>query len=405
MFRRILPLLIATSLLFACKDEPTDPGNNDPQIVLPTVTTGVPGSIMPTSANLFGSVTDLGGGSLLDFGFCVGLSPDPAGGIDSRCESASSYNPLINTGGFDMPANGSTFQNGLITSNTTYYVRAYATNEAGTAYGENVEFRLPDYYEFESKGGREIGNSFARLYGKLLKYTAFDLDETGFLFSEDINVLIDDPDVSGINTNTAVSSGDYNIEIENLDRNTTYYYRAYGYDGSFSNPTSVYYGEIDSFTTTGYSGEGGGVVFYDKGEYSNGWRYLEIGLADIGFGVTSFAKWGCASNLIVNTADDLGAGPANTQAILAICGEANCAARLCDDHSGGSKTDWFLGSDEEMILLERSAGSWLTFGSERYWTSTEVAQSTAVSRSMNFSETPWTASKTDDQRVRPMRRY
>jgi hypothetical protein len=93
---------------------------------LPTITTTEVSSINNTSASSGGAVTCDGGAALSAWGVCWSTSANPT----------LANNFLQNNGisGFFSSA-----LSGL-TQNTTYYVRAYATNSVGTAYGNEVSF-------------------------------------------------------------------------------------------------------------------------------------------------------------------------------------------------------------------------------------------------------------------------
>ena len=85
-------------------------------------------NIAPTAATAVGEITDLGVRDPHEHGVCWSTAPNPdisAGRTDEG--------PATTTGEF------STVMSGL-TPGTTYYVRAYATNTAGTVYGEEVSF-------------------------------------------------------------------------------------------------------------------------------------------------------------------------------------------------------------------------------------------------------------------------
>jgi hypothetical protein len=94
--------------------------------VLPTVTTTAVLDITNFSASSGGAVTSDGGAAVTTWGICWSASANPtlANSFLQNTISSGSY--------------GSTLS-GLAT-NTTYYVRAYATNSAGTAYGNEVSF-------------------------------------------------------------------------------------------------------------------------------------------------------------------------------------------------------------------------------------------------------------------------
>ena len=79
---------------------------------------------------LEGTVSDDGGARITDLGFCWSTSPNPT----------ISSNKTSNVTGSD------TFTSSItgLTPNTKYYVRAYATNSAGTSYGNEVTFITGD---------------------------------------------------------------------------------------------------------------------------------------------------------------------------------------------------------------------------------------------------------------------
>ena len=93
---------------------------------IPTVTTTQVWAITQTSASSGGVVTSNGGGALSAWGICWSTSANPT--------LANSFlQNTVSSGSFSSALSG-------LTQNTTYYVRAYATNSAGTAYGNEVSF-------------------------------------------------------------------------------------------------------------------------------------------------------------------------------------------------------------------------------------------------------------------------
>ena len=97
----------------------------------PTVTTTAVSEIDKTTATGGGNVTADGGASVTARGICWSTSQNPTVGGSHTTDGTG-------TGSFTSAMTG-------LTANTIYYVRAYATNEAGTAYGEEVNFTtLPD---------------------------------------------------------------------------------------------------------------------------------------------------------------------------------------------------------------------------------------------------------------------
>jgi hypothetical protein len=95
-------------------------------VTVPTVTTTAASSITTTSATSGGNVTADGGASVTARGVCYSTSQNPT---TANATVASG----TGTGSFTANITG-------LTASTTYYVRAYATNSAGTAYGTQISF-------------------------------------------------------------------------------------------------------------------------------------------------------------------------------------------------------------------------------------------------------------------------
>ena len=96
-------------------------------INLASLTTGAVSSIATTSAVVAGNVTADGGATVTTRGICYSTSQNPTI-ANSKVASGNG------TGAYSATLSG-------LTSNTTYYARAYATNAAGTAYGAQVSFK------------------------------------------------------------------------------------------------------------------------------------------------------------------------------------------------------------------------------------------------------------------------
>jgi uncharacterized protein (TIGR02145 family) len=94
--------------------------------VLPTVVTDSASNITTTTARITGTVGYDGGTAVFARGICISTSPNPTLANNHTVEG-------VNMGTFY-----SDFIN--LTVNTTYYVRAYATNAIGTAYGNQIIF-------------------------------------------------------------------------------------------------------------------------------------------------------------------------------------------------------------------------------------------------------------------------
>jgi hypothetical protein len=121
----------------------------------------------------------------------------------------------------------------------------------------------------------------------------------------------------------------------------------------------------------GFRGPAGGFIFYDKGKYKDGWRYLEAAPNDLGY-----AAWGAAGKDIPGTETGVGTGKQNTQIIiekLTAWGETGKAAQLCASLNINGFNDWFLPSKNELALMysnlqERGVGG---FSGRWYWSSSQ----------------------------------
>jgi len=139
----------------------------------------------------------------------------------------------------------------------------------------------------------------------------------------------------------------------------------------------------------GSVGPGGGWIFFvDFNDQYSGFNYLEAAPTDI-----SAVVWCNVSTLISGidgwSANAVGRGQANTTAMIGACESG--AAYSADSYFTATKSDWFLGSEGEMMLMYtnlRQAGVG-GFANYYYWSSTEDVSSYAWSQ--NFANGPQTS--------------
>ena len=104
----------------------TTGGGINPQSTFPTVTTDSVTVLSSTSATCGGNVTSEGGSAVTARGVCWSSSHNPTLADDHTTDGSG-------TGSFSSNITG-------LTNGTTYYVKAYATNQYGTVYGNEVSF-------------------------------------------------------------------------------------------------------------------------------------------------------------------------------------------------------------------------------------------------------------------------
>jgi len=102
----------------------------------------------------------------------------------------------------------------------------------------------------------------------------------------------------------------------------------------------------------GGRGQAGGIVFYDKGSYSDGWRYIEAAPVDLIL-VQRYSN----SEIIAGTSTGIGDGKRNTELIIAVHnrrGEDISPAQQCGAYTLNGYRGWFLPSKGELDLMYRN---------------------------------------------------
>ena len=155
----------------------------------------------------------------------------------------------------------------------------------------------------------------------------------------------------------------------------------------------------------GERGPAGGFIFYDKGNNSDGWRYLEAAPASGEF----IAQWSEVYLNLSSTQKNIGSGKTNTEIIFAAKQyEFDKAAQRCDELELNGYNDWFLPSFAELYqmynqLRRKRIGD---FKDEIYWSSSqgENASNHYGAGCINFTtgEVTWPF-KTERHYVRPIR--
>jgi len=101
----------------------------------------------------------------------------------------------------------------------------------------------------------------------------------------------------------------------------------------------------------GDRGPAGGIIFYDKGNFSDGWRYMEAAPVDLK------AQWDEKAENVVGTGTEIGSGKQNTEFIVAALnrkGVSGKAAQLCREYNLNGYADWFLPSKDELDLIYKN---------------------------------------------------
>ena len=153
-------------------------------------------------------------------------------------------------------------------------------------------------------------------------------------------------------------------------------------------------------------GPAGGIIFFDKGEFFDGWRYLEAAPRISEFS----AQWGAAKKNVKGTQRFIGSGKSNTEIIVKFLsdrGETDKAAQLCAALNIEGYNDWFLPSRDELILIYQNlvrTGKVLSFEKSNYLSSTQNNRHVVIQQ--DFSNGfQGSIQKVTTGRVRAVRRF
>lgn len=198
------------------------------QYQLPTVTTLTVSNISETNATCGGIITADGGTNVIVRGVCWSTSHNPTTADNHTTDGNG-------TGSFTSNITN-------LSTNTTYYVRAYAINSVGTAYGNEVSFtttfaaQLPSVTTIPVS---DVTDTSATCGGTVTTDGGAAVIERGVCWS-----ISQNPTTADSHTTDGNGGGSFTSSITNLTANTTYYVRAYAI-----NSVGVAYGNEVSFTT------------------------------------------------------------------------------------------------------------------------------------------------------------
>jgi hypothetical protein len=330
-----------------------------PTVGLPVVLTAPITNIVASSATGGGDVTSDGGAAISLAGVVYSSSPTPVLGVASSTVDGFGIGPFVSSLWALLP-------------NTTYYVRAYATNANGTSYGPEVSFTTP------APSVPVIAtNPMGSLIGSVAEgsYTISSdggstITGIGLCWSTVANPTIADTKTDDILTYMAgITPWTYYSLMTGLVPGTTYYVKAYA-----TNASGTSYGSEVVFSATAatagqsvsLNGQIGMVVINTDGTH---------GLIAQAFNTGFVTDWGCTSSVTGATGSIIGTGNNNTNLILAniasvpctsSLGAGNFAAEICKIYG----PEWYLPSKNEVDQLFLNGGALPLV--TPLWSSTEV---------------------------------
>lgn len=204
-------------LTYSCKPE------EELSIKTPVVITSSITSSTDTSAVGGGIVTSSGATKVTERGVCWAIYPQPTINDNKTIDGEG-------TGPF------TSYITGLV-KGTTYYVRAYATNKAGTAYGEDKSFYTTSVPIVTTLPVINITSYSAECGGTVISDGGSQVIVKGVCWSTTPN-----PTINNFCTANGSGLGSFVSVISNLKEDTVYYVRAYA-----TNANGTGYGEEYSF--------------------------------------------------------------------------------------------------------------------------------------------------------------
>jgi pectin methylesterase-like acyl-CoA thioesterase len=193
-----------------------------------TLTTNAVTDISTTFATGGGVITNDGNAAITAKGVCWNTTGSPTTS-DSLTDDGTTSTPFT-----------STLTN--LIAGTAYYVRAYAVNSAGTAYGNEVTFTTLTTLVAPTVTTDSVGNivnTDARGYGTVTAWGGSPVTDKGICWGTSHNPTITNDYNSG-----GTGSGSFTAPLGGLALGTTYYVRAYAI-----NSTGTSYGSELSFAT------------------------------------------------------------------------------------------------------------------------------------------------------------
>jgi hypothetical protein len=228
---KTLPIIILLSLIaFSCQKE-LSPENT--VATLPTLTTTAATSITNTTAASGGNITDDGGAAVTARGVCWSTTANTTIALSTKTTNGTGI------GIFTSAITG-------LNATTVYYVRAYATNSAGTAYGNEIIFTstntstaLPTVSTATTSA---ITMTTAASGGNVTNDGGATVTARGVCWSATANPTI----ALSTKTTDGTGTGIFTSAITGLTAATTYHVRAYA-----TNSVGTSYGGDSVFITTG----------------------------------------------------------------------------------------------------------------------------------------------------------
>ena len=225
-------------------------------VALPSLLTSTISNITSTSATFNGVLANDGGESVSEVGFYYStekeVNPEIAQKVSLEYStyqksakelSANTLYSAMQSAQKAAPDEGETFSIDVYSLGikTKYYVKSYAVNSAGVAYGSVVNFETAgEIATIKTVGSSEVTTSSAVLSANITTDNGEKITERGFVWMEGSG----NPTTDNEKLKVVGETGEYTATLSELKPNVKYSFRAYAI-----NSEGTAYGEVKSFTT------------------------------------------------------------------------------------------------------------------------------------------------------------
>ncbi|MBE9466808.1 MAG: hypothetical protein IMY72_00645 [Bacteroidetes bacterium] len=189
------------------------------------LTTINPTDILPYSCKTGGNITNDFCSEITQRGVCYSANPSPT------------INDSLTLNG----TGSGTFESEIteLQPNTNYYVRAYARNEKGVAYGNELSFKTGVLAQITTNVVSQITANSAISGGKISSSGDSEIISQGICYS-----IAENPTIANSKIIAQLGQNNFTCSLPDLELNTTYYIKAFA-----ENNSGIAYGNQKSFIT------------------------------------------------------------------------------------------------------------------------------------------------------------
>lgn len=350
LLKTFISLMALSVLSINCSSN--DNTTNDSSSEISLTTTSVT-SITSNTAVSGGNIITNKNANITAKGICWSITPNPTINLTSKTTESLNFQ---------------SFTSNLLDLNpgTTYYIRAYVTNNSTTIYGNEISFTTEAIVPILTTSITEkITPYTVSSGGNITSDGGNSITQRGVCWDTNPNPTI----ILSTKTNNGSGTGNFSSNITDLLDNTKYYVRSYA-----TNSKGTGYGNEIVFTTaidpfsigTNYQG---GKIFYifkpgDIGYKSGETHGLIVSPNDL----NPSPLMSVSEPML--TSNEIGTGNANTVKIVGNAKEANGqGAGLCMYLILNGYDDWYLPSYLEFCMLVQNRKKVGFESKELYWTS------------------------------------